>query len=166
MADLARRDQLRHRADRFLDRRRRVDAVLVVEVDVIDSQPLQRGLAGGVDVLGAAVDRAPRRLARGDLDAELGGEKDLLAPARDRGADKHLIGVGAVHVRGVEERAAEVQGARDRRRRFVVVTGSVEGRHPHAAESERGDGGSVGSKRARLHAISLLVVSGAVAAAR
>jgi hypothetical protein len=33
--------------------------VLVVEVDVIDSQPLQRRLAGGVNVLGTAVDGSP-----------------------------------------------------------------------------------------------------------
>ena len=41
VADLAFLDQLRHGANRFLDRSIRIDAVLVVEVDVLDAQPLQ-----------------------------------------------------------------------------------------------------------------------------
>ena len=41
VADLAGLDQLGHRADGLLDRHRLVDAVLVVEVDVVDAEPLQ-----------------------------------------------------------------------------------------------------------------------------
>ena len=51
VADLALGDELGERADRLLDRRARVDAVLVVEVDVIGAQALQR-----------ALDRAPHVL--------------------------------------------------------------------------------------------------------
>ena len=47
-------DELRHRADRLLDRHAEVDAVLVVEVDVVDAEPLQRGLARLPHVLGVA----------------------------------------------------------------------------------------------------------------
>jgi hypothetical protein len=39
VADLALLDELRHRADRLLDRTVSVDAVLVVEVDVVDAEP-------------------------------------------------------------------------------------------------------------------------------
>src|SRR2546430_12808995 len=46
----------RSRADRFLDRRVRIDAVLVVEVDYVDAQALQARYAGLHDVLGPAVD--------------------------------------------------------------------------------------------------------------
>ena len=51
--DLAGLDELGHRADGLLDRHGLVDAVLVVEVDVVDAEPLQRGVAGGADVLRA-----------------------------------------------------------------------------------------------------------------
>ena len=45
VADLAGLHEVGHRADRVLDRRARVDAVLVVEVDVIDAEPLQARVA-------------------------------------------------------------------------------------------------------------------------
>ena len=57
-------------------------------------------------------------------DAELGREEDLVAAAGDRPPDQLLVGVGAVHVGGVEERDAELEGAVDRadrlRRRRVA----------------------------------------------
>jgi len=56
VADLAVAYQLAHRSDRLLDRDLRIDAVLVVEVDVVDAEPLERGVAGIADVLGTAID--------------------------------------------------------------------------------------------------------------
>ena len=46
-AHLALRDELRHRADGVLDRHRRVDAMLVVEVDHVDAEALEAQVAGG-----------------------------------------------------------------------------------------------------------------------
>ena len=77
VADLARGDQLGHRADGLLDRHRLVDPVLVVEVDVVDAEPLQAGVAGLADVRRAAVDAAEARVARVPDDAELGRQHDL-----------------------------------------------------------------------------------------
>ncbi len=45
-AHLALLDEPRHPADRFLDRHRRIDAVLVIEVDMIGIEPLQARFAG------------------------------------------------------------------------------------------------------------------------
>jgi hypothetical protein len=61
--DLALPDQLAQRADRVLDRRGGVDAVLVVEVDVVGAKAPQRPLDGDAEVLRGAVDllRAPWR---------------------------------------------------------------------------------------------------------
>ena len=59
VADLAGLDELGHRADGLLDRDVLVDAVLVVEVDVVDAEALQRGVAGLPDVLRRAVDAEP-----------------------------------------------------------------------------------------------------------
>ena len=55
---LALGDQLGDRARGLLDRRARVDAVLVVQVDVVGAEAAQRPLDGGADVGGAAVDGA------------------------------------------------------------------------------------------------------------
>src|SRR5947207_1398593 len=52
VADLARGHQLGHRAHGLLDRRGRVGAVQVVEVDVLDTEPPERRLARLVDVGG------------------------------------------------------------------------------------------------------------------
>ena len=60
VADLALGDQFGERADGLFDRRVRVDAVLVVQVDVVGAEPPQRSLDGGADVRGAAV-RSPGR---------------------------------------------------------------------------------------------------------
>ena len=122
VADLAGRDQLGHRADGLLDRDGLVDAVLVVEVDVVDAEPLQRGVAGGADVLRPAVDADPGAVGAA-LVAELGGQLDLVAAAGDRLADQLLVGERAVHVGGVEEGDAEVERAVDGRDALRLVGG-------------------------------------------
>ena len=115
VADLAGRDQLGHRADGLLDRHGLVDPVLVVEVDVVDAESRQRGVARGPDVLRPAVDADPGAVGQ-PLVAELGGELHLVAAVltgRDRAADQLLVGERAVHVGGVEEGDAEVERAVD-----------------------------------------------------
>ena len=144
VADLAGLDELGHGADGLLDRDGLVDAVLVVEVDVVDAEALQRGVAGRADVVGAAVD-ADHGAVGEALVAELGGELDLVAPAGDGLADELLVGEGAVHVGGVEEGHAEVERPVDGVGAALLVGGAVELRHPHAAEAEGGDGQGVRS---------------------
>src|SRR5438552_17866953 len=86
---LALLDEPLHRADRFFDRRVRIDAVLVVEVDYVDAQALEARFAGLHDVLGPAGDAllaarvfrlpVPGRAARPG------------APARQRAPEAHLV---------------------------------------------------------------------------
>ena len=54
-AHLALLDQPRHGADRVLDRNIGIDAVLIVEIDHIDAEPLEARLAGGRHIFGPAV---------------------------------------------------------------------------------------------------------------
>ena len=89
-------------ADRVLDRRGRVDAVLVVQVDVVGAEPLQRTLDGGADVGRAAVEVPWARAGVRD-DAELGGQHHLVAAALERAADELLVDVRAVDLGGVDE---------------------------------------------------------------
>ena len=147
-SDLAGRDQLGHGPDGLLDRRVLVHPVLVVEVDVIDSEPLQTGVASGPDILRTSVDAQERAVLAADV-AELGGQHHLIAAIRDRLADQPLVGERPVHVRRVQQRDAQVQGAVDGRRGLGLVRGAVELGHAHAAESEGGDGegGGPGTER-------------------
>src|SRR5690349_23497680 len=79
--------QLGHDAPGLLDGHVRVDAVLVVEVDVVDAEPAQRRVARGVDVLGAAVE-PDEAAVRPALVAELGGDDHVVTAPGDRGADE------------------------------------------------------------------------------
>ena len=47
------------------------------------------------------------------LEAELGGDDDLVAPALERPAQQLLVGEGAVHLGRVEEGHAQLDGAVD-----------------------------------------------------
>ena len=124
----------------------------LIEVDDVDAEALQAPLAGTLDVPGAPVEAAARRVVRVADDAALRGEDDALALSTDGAADQLLVRVGAVHVRGVEQRDAELEGAMDRRDRLALVTGPVEIAHPHAAEPEgTGGEGSELAGRERRH---------------
>ena len=152
VADLALLHELGHRADGLLDRRVGVDAVLVVEVDVVDAEAPQRSLGRLAHVLGPAADAAGGRVVGVADDAELGRQHDLVAAAGDRAADELLVGVRAVDVGGVEEGHAEVERAVDRGDRLGVVAAAVELGHAHAAEAEGGDGRALEAQGACLHA--------------
>ena len=120
-ADLAGVDELGHRAHRLLDRDVGIDAVLVVEVDVVDAQPAQRGVAGPDHVVRAAVDPARGRVLGVAHDPELGGQHHLVAPVGDGLAHQLLVGVRAVDVGGVQERHPEVEGLADGGDRLGLV---------------------------------------------
>ncbi len=103
MPDLALADQVLHGAGDVFDRHVRVDAMLIEEVDDIGLEPLQRSLGDLPDVLRPAVEAALLAGLRIDIEAEFGGDHDLLAEGRQRFADKLLVGERAVDFRGVEE---------------------------------------------------------------
>ena len=76
---------------------------------------------------------------RREADAELGRDDEFVATAGDRLADELLVRVRAVHLGGVEEVAAQLERAVDRRERLALVGGPVESGHAHAAEPDRGN---------------------------
>src|SRR5208283_2030694 len=126
--------QVGHRADGLLDRHLLVDAMLVVEIDVIDTEALERCIAGGAHVFGSAVDRA---LAIGqDLVGKLGRDNHAVAVFLERFADQLLVVAHAVNVGGVEEIDPKLDGALKRRDGFDVVARAVKLRHPHASEAQ------------------------------
>src|SRR4051812_10052449 len=82
--------QARHLADRVLDRHVWVDAVLVVEIDDVDVQPLEARLAGGPHIFRIAAHAEELAIGPAHI-AELGGEEHLAAAVRDRAPDQLLI---------------------------------------------------------------------------
>lgn len=79
VADLALDDEVGQRADGLLDGGVRVDAVLVIEVDVVGSEPLERAFDSRLDIAGAAVDDSGAAAGVRDQ-TELRRDDDIIAP--------------------------------------------------------------------------------------
>ena len=123
-ADLTGRDQLRHGTHRFFDRHLRAAPVAVVEVDLLDAQALQRGLAGALDI-GRAIIDTPLIFAGLADDAEFGGNHHLL-PARkttlpEEAAKQAFVVTEAVGIGAIEKVDAEFKSAFNGTYRFRVV---------------------------------------------
>jgi hypothetical protein len=102
--DLALGNQLLDRSCHVLDRHARIDAVLIEEIDVIGPQTLQAGVRHCLDMLGPAIGPATA-LARLkiDVEAELGGNRHLVADRLERLAHQLFvrerpIGFGRIEV--------------------------------------------------------------------
>ncbi len=122
-----------HGADGLLDRRVRIDPMLIVEVDSPDPEPHEARFARLADIgrISAYRKESALRAAHG---AEFCRQHDLVATAADRPSDQFFVAADPVHVRGVEERDAAIDGMLDRRDSLVFVAAGVELRHTHAAE--------------------------------
>lgn len=142
--------ELGHRPDRLLDGGVRVDPVLVVEVDDVDPEAAEAGLARLPHVLRTAV-YAEEGAVGGPLVAELRGDHDFVAAVSQRPAQQLLVVADAVHVGGVEEVDAHVQGPMDHLGGAGVLRRAVEVAHAHAAQADRRDLRAVDTQSACLH---------------
>ena len=139
MAHLAGLDQLAHGAGGVLDRDVGVDAVLVEQVDVVDAQSSQRSFHRGRDVRRAA-GQAGLLAVVVEREAELRGDDDLGAYRRERLTDDLLVGERAVHLSGVEEGDAPVDGGTDERNALLTGGhGQVALAQAHAAVTDGRD---------------------------
>ena len=114
-ADLPCFDESRQFADGVLDRNRFVDAMHIVEVDVIDPEPLPRAVKGLADVGRAVVEVTAAVVA--PANGELGRKRDSGAAAFVFGqelADQLLAEPIAIDVGRVPEIDAEIERARQR----------------------------------------------------
>ena len=139
VSDLPGVDELLDRPGDVLDRHIRVDAVLVVEVDVVGAQPAQRTLDGAADARRIAAQATGQDTVLLERKPELGGDDNLVAVRLEGLTDDVLVGERPVHLGGVEERDAELDGTSD----DGDAVGSFGGRgvvgagHAHAAEADR-----------------------------
>jgi hypothetical protein len=113
--------------------------VLVVEVDHIGAQPLQRRLGDGLDVLGTAVDTGHAIRAGAFLqnpEAEFGGDRYLVAHRLQRLSEQDLVLVGAIDFRRVEEIDADLDGTMQGGDRVGFRLAAIDEAHAHAAEAD------------------------------
>jgi hypothetical protein len=117
-----------------------VDAVLVVEIDVVGPEAAQRSLEGGTDVLRAAVVLRYVPVAVGAHPEPCRQDHFGSAP-RDRAPDELLVRVGAVDLGRVDQGDPEIEGAVDPADRLSVVDARsrVVGRHAHVPVAEPRD---------------------------
>jgi hypothetical protein len=92
--------------------------MLIEKIDVIGLESAQRPLQGFTKMLGPAIPFAAHLLPAFEAKAELGGDYDLGAPALQCPPEKFLVGEGPIRFCGVEEIAAQVEGAVQRGDRF------------------------------------------------
>jgi hypothetical protein len=118
---------------------RRVDAMLIEEVDVVGLEPAQRAFDHFANALRPAVPLGADLLAALDAKAEFGRDHDLVAAPFQRSAQQLLVGERPVDLGGVEEGAAELDCAMKRRNRLALVRRAIGLAHAHAAEADRGN---------------------------
>jgi hypothetical protein len=152
VADFSFFHQLRHLADCLFNRRIRIHAMLVVKIDVFDTQPTQAAFTGFAHILRLSVYAAKGGIFGIADNAKFRGDHDLVALSTADGfANQFFIEMRPVRIGGVEKIDSEFESTVYGRDRFVVITATVEVRHAHAAETESRDFKFFAAKPASLH---------------
>ena len=139
VAHLSLRHQLGQRAHRLLDRHRGVEPVLVVEIDVVRSQPLQRSLDRLAHLRRTAV-QGDHLAMRAEPPGELGGDGDALARhLLEQQPQELLVLERPVHLGRVPEVDPQLQRAAQHADRVGVVGVPVGVGHPHTPQPQGGN---------------------------
>ena len=130
--------------------------VQLEQVDVVGTQPLERPFHGEPQVAGREVQP---HVPVVEVAASLGREEDLIADVVQRRTEQGFGVAVAVHVRRVEEVAAELERPPDRTRGLRVVRGAVRVTERIATncpspETDLADRESGAAERAAVHASS------------
>src|SRR5580658_3865198 len=95
--------QISHRAYGVFDRSVGVHAMLVIKIDVIDAEALERSFTGRFHVLRLAADAEERWIVLLSQEGELCGHEEFAAAAANSLAYQLLIIANAIGVGGVQE---------------------------------------------------------------
>ena len=111
-----------------------VHAVLIVEINHIDTHPLQTRVAAVLHICRIATDAEKLAVGAANV-AEFRRQHNVVAPGRDRLANQSLVAADTIHVGSVEEVSPGVKVAMNHADRLGVVhlPRVVEFAHPHAA---------------------------------
>src|ERR1035441_4665517 len=124
--------------------------MLIIKVDLPDSEPLQTRITTLADIFGPAVHAEKLALFITDI-SKLGGQDHLVTAALYRPTHEFFIDPATIHVGGVEEVDAQIECPMNRGNGFLVVTRSIEFRHSHAAQAQCRHGQSLCSKFSLFH---------------
>src|ERR1700733_1769437 len=151
MTNFPRFDQFGQRAHRLLNRSIRIDAMLIIEINVIDAQPPQTSVARFLHIIRLAIDTANIGVRRIADNPKLRGQHNLIAFALDRASDELFILVRSIDIGGVEKVDAQFERPMNSRNRLGVIASRVKLRHTHAAQTDGGNFEAGTSKIARFH---------------
>ena len=130
--------QFAHCADGLLYRCFWIEAMQVIQIDVIRTQAFQARLARGPHVLGPTVDALLAGHARA-LQTKFRGEHDLLAPANQELADQFLVGVRPIRISRVQEIPTQFQVRLKHPQAFGFICRTVALTHAHAPQTKARD---------------------------
>jgi hypothetical protein len=136
IADFTGPHKVRHGAYGLLDRRVGIDAVLIIEVDHLDSEPFQARFTSRAHVLGLTTDAAHMRTGGIADNRKFRCQEYLVAAAANRIADQNLVVAVPVNIGCIQEVDAQFECAVNRGDGFRVVAAAIEFRHSHTAQTE------------------------------
>ncbi len=110
--------------------------MLIIEINCIDIESAQASFTGLAHVIWFPADSAKLRLGRVAQDSKFRRYDYLLPVSFQRAAKQLFIRVWSVHVRGIEERDAELERAANSGERLFVIASAIKIRHPHATEAD------------------------------
>ena len=135
--------------------------MLIQQVDPVCPEPLERSLDAPLDRLRATVETAA--VLAVEVESELGGDHDLVADRLQGFPDQLFVREWPVHLSGVEERHATLDGRPGQLDHLVPVRNrQVALAHPHAAEPDCRDLQPAVSERALHHRFLLCIRHGGV----
>ncbi len=149
VAHLALGDQVTHGAGHILDRHVRIHAVLVEQVDVVGAQALEAGFGHRTDVLRTTVQAGVDLCV---LEAELGGDHQLVAVRCQRPAEQVFVGIWTIDFGGVEEGHAAFDRGVQQGDALALLDGrTVAVAQAHAAQAQGGDFQAAAAEFTCLH---------------
>ncbi len=126
-----------------------INAMDIVEVDLLHAEPPERRFAGPAHIVCAFV-YAATIFTGHPHDTELRRDPNVRSARSEETADQFFIMIWPVGIGGIEQIDPDFNGAIKYRQRLRVVTRSIELAHPHAAEAD-GRYFEIRSELASLH---------------
>src|SRR5665213_1885820 len=97
-------DQISYRTCDVFDRYRRIDPMLIEEINYVRLQALERCVGDGFHVLRPAVKSFDGTVVRTDVESELCSDADLIPYGRQCLGEQYLICKGTIHLGRIEKR--------------------------------------------------------------
>ena len=153
-SDLSLGHQIGHGSHGLLHGNVRIQAVQVIEIDDIDTQPLQAFFAGCGNIFGSPADA--HRTVLVSHETKFGGDQHILATVFQHPGNQGFIVSVAIHIGGVEKIDPQIQGLFHRGQRFFLICRTIGMGHAPAAQADGRHLKMIVSQTACVHRVSPL----------